>query len=129
AVAVTSTSKVDPAQPFTIALAIPISTELHLAESIENLVVIFKTKSAENSQLKIGVMPRADFQVEDGKIKVEAKFFGVYQAAYSSKPIEAAKVVETKIPFVTKSSAESLTPLAWTATDPEVKGRKARFRA
>lgn len=111
---ITSSEEIDAVQPFT--LAIPIGLELNLAESLDNLAVLYKVKKMDQGgKMVSGVYPKNKIEIKDGAAYFETKYFGSYQLVYTETVIEKEKEVETDTPILTKAVEKKMTPISWSA--------------
>lgn len=118
AVVVSSPQKVDPAQPFTVSIDLPSS---NLQGNSGNLIVIYKVYSHATSQSLAGVIPASGYVVSAGAVSFKSKYFGSFQAAYTSTPVTApVEVRTTSSSVLTKADAAVLPKVGVTARTPLV---------
>jgi hypothetical protein len=117
AVVVSSDQKVDPAQPFSVSLELPSS---NLQGSSSNLVVIYRVYSHSSSQSLAGVIPPSGYVLSGGNVRFFSRYFGSFQAAYTSSQVSAPVEVPTSTSVMSKSEAEVLPKVSVTARRPLV---------
>lgn len=96
-IAILSSVAMDAQTPFTISLAVPDNTGLHLADDpYANIAVFYKvSKAAEGGAGYVGVFTRAQITVSNGKAAFETTHFGTYQVVFTAAPILVAKEVSS----------------------------------
>lgn len=102
-VELSSSVKMDATQPFTLAIAMPDGAALALADSHQNLAVLYHVNKAAAGGVDFtGLIPRDALVVEGKVVRFAAKYFGTYQSVITSVPITEAKEVQaapaTKLP-------------------------------
>lgn len=89
-----------------MALQIPYTAGGGLAGTY--LVVLFKVqKKSEDGAFFSGVIPESEFTTADGKINLETRYFGAFQAAYATEAITERKEAISTAPPVAKHASTS----------------------
>ncbi len=117
-----TSSQTDPIQPFTVTLSLPgsgLSEEsLNLADG--NIFVVYRVYSYTEGKTLVGVIPSQDIEKGDRFIRFYTRYFGAFQAAYSTVPVTKAQSVTSTIPVQTKKEVQNLPPLTVTGRSPVV---------
>lgn len=117
-VAVSSSAKVDPVLPFTIALNIPGSAAL--LDSGVSYAVAYKIIRHVDGSFLDGVIPSGGLVIKENKVVFEAAYFGVYQVVVTKTPVVEAKAVPAVSPVRTKAAVAALPPVQISARTPFV---------
>lgn len=128
AVVISSSSSVEAAEPFAIALSLPEGSSLLDGTSgHRNLVVFYKVrKSTESDERSLGIIPRSSIEVTETRAIFKTKYFGAFQLAVLAQEMTEAPVeVKTSVPILTRHEAASLPPITWSLGSPEVNGADA----
>jgi hypothetical protein len=109
AVAVLPKTALDPVAPFTIAITLSENAGLKLNDG--SLVVVYKVKIFAEDKNVAGVIPTSAITLEGNTVKFSARYFGAFQAAYSSLPVNEEKKAEVSTPIQSKREVASLAAL------------------
>jgi len=122
AVAVQSTAQVDPIQPFTVSLVIPERSLSAPSLSLQNdnLLILYRVHSYTEGKTLVGVIPTGEITKDNNVVKFNSRYFGAFQAAYSSVPVTKPQTATSTVPVQTKKEVLDLPPMAVTSRTPVV---------
>lgn len=115
-VVVAASTATDASSPFTVQIGLSgTSLRFALNDPYAKLTILYKVMHVnDGNKLVLGMIPRADLTIADGKVSFQTLHFGQFQAVYTDEAVTTAKAVETTVPILTKAAEKKLDPIVWT---------------
>ena len=112
AIVISAAQNVNAVTPFTI--AVPLGDGAGLADTDPNLlVVIYRCWHADTNTVVMGVIPHSELTIKANTLEFSTKFFGQYQAAYTTQPVTTRVKATSTVQPLTKVAEKALTPITW----------------
>ncbi|MCX6109571.1 MAG: hypothetical protein NTZ90_08220 [Proteobacteria bacterium] len=108
AIVISAAQNVNAVTPFTI--AVPLGDGAGLADTDPNLlVVIYRCWHADTNTVVMGVIPHSELTIKANTLEFSTKFFGQYQAAYTTQP------VTTRVKATSSAASQPSAPAGWSS--------------